>query len=76
MPDGWPEQALLCTDDPSVLSPAGTDHTAYLGVRRLYMKELVVSPRGVRRVRMIWQANRLHYALLREIKFEGIYLEP
>jgi len=40
------------------------------------MKELVVTSRGVRLMRMIWQAKRLHYAVLREVKFEEIYLDP
>ena len=35
-----------------------------------------MTSRGVRLVRMIWQANRLNYALLREIKFEGTHLDP
>ena len=76
LPDGWPEQALLCTDDPSPIPPLQliTPHISIF--TDPYMKELVVTPRGVRLVRMIWQANRLHYALLREIKFEGIYLDP
>ena len=30
---------------------------------------------GARLVRMIWQASRLHYAVFREIKFEGIHLD-
>jgi hypothetical protein len=76
LPDGWPEQALLCTDDPSSIPPLQliTPHISVFADP--YMKELVATPRGVRLVRMIWQANRLHYALLREIKFEGIYLDP
>jgi hypothetical protein len=76
LPDGWPEQALLCTDDPSSIPPLQLI-TPYISVfADPYMKELVVTSRGVRLVRMNWQANRLPYALLREIKFEGIYLDP
>ena len=42
----------------------------------VYMKELVATSRGVRLMRMIWQAKRLHYAVLREANFEEIYLDP
>jgi hypothetical protein len=40
-----------------------------------HMKELVVAPRGVRLLRMIWQASRLHYAVFREIRFESTHVE-
>ena len=73
---GWPEQALLCTDDPS--STASTRViTPHMGVfADVHMKELVVTARGVRLIRMICQANRLHYAVFREVRFDEIYLEP
>ena len=73
---GWPEQALLCTDDPSSTPPLEL-LTPHMGVfADIYMKELVVTSRGVRLMRMIWQAKRLHYAVLREVKFDEIYLDP
>ena len=76
LPDGWPEQALLCTDDPSSTPPLEL-LTPHMGVfADIYMKELVVTSRGVRLMRMIWQAKRLHYAVLREVKFDEIYLDP
>jgi hypothetical protein len=34
------------------------------------MKELVITPRGVRLVRQIWQAKRAQYAVLRQVEFE------
>jgi hypothetical protein len=75
LPQGWPEQALLCTDDPSSIPPLEliTPHMALFADH--YMKELIVTSRGVRLVRMIWQANRLNYAVLREVKFAEIHLE-
>ncbi len=42
----------------------------------VYMKELVVTSRGVRLTRMIWQSKRLNYMVLREVSFEKIYLDP
>ena len=76
LPHGWPEQAMLCTDNPSSIPPLDllTPHMPVF--QDVYMKELVVTPRGVRLVRMIWQARRLHYMVLREVTFEGIYLDP
>jgi hypothetical protein len=75
-PEGWPEAALLCTDDPSSLPPLELI-TPHIGVfNDIYMKELVATSRGVRLTRMIWQARRLHYAVLREVNFEELYLDP
>ena len=76
LPDGWPEQALLCTDDPSATAPLELI-TPHMGVfADVYMKELVVTSRGVRLTRMIWQSKRLNYMVLREVSFEKIYLDP
>ena len=76
LPEGWPEQALLCTDDPSSIPPLAliTPHIAIF--KDIYMKELVATSRGVRLMRMIWQAKRLHYMVLRDVTFEEIYLDP
>jgi hypothetical protein len=77
MPGGWPEQALLCTDDPDGVPPPEciTPHLGLFGDP--FMKELVVTGRGVRVVRMIAQASRLHYTVFREVRFEGdVHLDP
>jgi hypothetical protein len=76
LPRGWPEQALLCTDDPSSAPPLEliTPHVGIFADQ--YMKELIVTSRGVRLVRMIWQASRIHYAVFREVKFSETYLDP
>jgi hypothetical protein len=75
VPEGWPEQSLLCTDDPSSVPPLEliTPHVGLFADP--YMKELVITSRGVRLVRMVWQASRLHYAVFREVKFEEVCLE-
>ena len=75
LPDGWPEQALLCTDEPSLAPPLDLlgPHMALFSDP--YMKELLVTPRGVSLVRMIWQASRCHYVVFREIKFDGDELD-
>jgi hypothetical protein len=76
LPEGWPEQALLATDDPSAVPPLQsiTPHLALFADP--FMKELVVAERGVRLVRMIAQGNRLHYAVFREARFDDIGLDP
>jgi hypothetical protein len=76
LPEGWPEQALLATDHPTLIPPLDLI-TPHLGVfDDVYMKELVVTSRGVRLVRMIWQARRLYYAVLREVRFDEVHLDP
>jgi hypothetical protein len=76
LPEGWPEQALLCTDDPSSIPPLALITPHMERFSDPYMKELVVTSRGVRLVRMIWQASRIHYAVFREVRFEDIHLDP
>lgn len=76
LPAGWPRDAMLCTDD-----PAGMPPLAALGAARpLFddprMKELVVTPRGIRLVRQIWQAQRAQYLVLRQAVFDGDRLDP
>jgi hypothetical protein len=76
LPEGWPQQALLCTDDEASIPPLELI-TPHIGIfADQYMKELIVTSRGVRLVRMIWQASRLHYAVFREVKFDETCLDP
>jgi hypothetical protein len=74
LPEGWPQQSLLCTDDPSSIPPLKSIDPHMGLFADAYMKELVVTGQGVRLVRMIGQASPLHYAAFREVKFEGIQL--
>jgi hypothetical protein len=77
LPDGWPEQALLCTDQPSLAPPLLDVLAPHMALfSDPYMKELLVTPRGISLVRMIWQASRPHYLVFREIRFEGRHLDP
>jgi len=69
LPAEWPRDALLCTDDPATMPPIGVLNR-HIGVfADPQMKELVITPRGVRLVRQIWQAKRAQYAVLRQIEF-------
>jgi hypothetical protein len=39
------------------------------------MKELLITPKGIRLVRQIWQAQRTEYLVLRQAKFSGVHIE-
>jgi hypothetical protein len=69
LPAGWPAHALLRTDDESRLPPLErlTPHMAMFEDPK--MKELVVTPNGVRLVYQAEQAERAHYAVLRHARF-------
>jgi hypothetical protein len=71
IPEGWPQDGLLCTDDPGTMPPLDliAPHLGIFADDR--MKELVITPRGVRLVARIWQAVRANYVTFREIKFPG-----
>jgi hypothetical protein len=71
IPEGWPQDGLLCTDDPAAMPPLDVirPHLALFADDR--MKELVITPKGVRLVARIWQAVRANYVTFREIKFPG-----
>jgi hypothetical protein len=71
VPQGWPQHAILCTDDRAhmprveLISP----HIAVFNDQK--MKELLITPNGVRLVWQIWQAERSEYLVLRQAKFSG-----
>ena len=69
LPSGWPEDAILCTDDPAELPPLDQlgRHVSIFDDPQ--MKELVVTPHGTRLVRQIWQAERAYYSVLRQVRF-------
>ncbi len=70
-PRGWPGHALLRADDAAGLPPLErlTPHMAMFDDPR--MKELVVTPKGVRLVYQADQAERAHYAVLRHARFSA-----
>ena len=71
IPQGWPQEGVLRTDFPDCMPPLEvlTPHLALFDDDR--MKELVVTPKGVRVVGRIFQAVRANYVTFREIKFPG-----
>jgi hypothetical protein len=71
LPENWPQDGLLNTDDPDGMPPLDliAPHLGLFADDK--MKELVVTPNGVRLVARIWQAVRANYVTFREIKFMG-----
>jgi hypothetical protein len=76
IPQGWPQHALLCTDDVARMPrlPLVDPHMALFEDPQ--MKELLITPRGTRLVRQLWQAQRSEYLVLRQVKFTSVSAEP
>jgi hypothetical protein len=74
IPSDWPAHALLRTDnhDTAILQSTIAEFMAEFNDER--MKELVISPHGVRLVYMADQGRRLHYGVLRRAHFEQLPL--
>jgi hypothetical protein len=69
VPPGWPEDAMLCTDDRSSV-PLHLDMAAFGDPR---LKELVITPKGVRLVYQAAQASRAEYLVLRQARYEEMH---
>jgi hypothetical protein len=69
IPQDWPSDAILHGDDPARMPPTEiiAPHVRLFADSR--MKELLVTPRGVRLVYQVSQAERTHYLVLRQIEF-------
>jgi hypothetical protein len=76
VPESWPQHAILCTDDIAAMPQLRTLEayaTLFCDPR---MKELLITPRGTRLVRQLWQAERAEYLVLRQAKFLSTCAEP
>lgn len=77
LPAGWPEHALLRSDQPEVqsllarLNPHVLEYFA-----DMHAKELAISPRGVRLVYQLDQARRSNYLVLRTALFDHGFVAP
>lgn len=69
LPAGWPDHLSVKTDDPDTMPPATLlgPHIGVFGDER--MKELLVTPKGVRLVRQVAQGSRAEYMVLRQAAF-------
>src|SRR5258706_5000 len=77
LPSSFPSPvALLGSYDPEGMPAIGyiSRHMSHFADPQ--MKELLITPRGTRLVRQIWQAERAHFLVLRQAKFEGRSVEP
>ena len=76
LPPGWPSDAALRSDDPARMPPLAVmaQHRYLFEDQRL--KEMLVTPKGVRVVYQVQQAERARYAVLRQIEFLDNTLPP
>ena len=69
LPAGWPDHLTVKTDDPDAM-PSEAILTRHIGVfEDPRVKELLVTPRGVRLVRQAAQGARAEYMVLRQALF-------
>lgn len=76
LPHGFPEQAVLRTDDPrGLLDPRLV--LPHVGlIERPRAKELLISPRGLRLVTQLAEADRARYGVFRQADFGDVRLAP
>jgi hypothetical protein len=76
IPADWPQHALLCTDRRGTQPPLDrlTPHMSAFDDPR--MKELLITPRGVRLVYQAAQAERGEYLVLRQARFAVTRIDP
>lgn len=76
-PATFPEEAVLRSDDPAQMMPAAL---AEPHVRRAFadlrMKELLVSPKGIRLVRQLAEGDRARYGVFRQADFGDTTIDP
>ena len=75
-PPGWPEFAIARTDDPGDVPPLDRLQPHGVLFDDEKVKELLVTPKGVRIVYQADQAERAYYMVLRQLVFENIRLAP
>jgi hypothetical protein len=76
LPEGWPVDASLRTDDPQNMPPLEIVAPHIGAFDDPQTKELVITPHGVRFVRQIWQGERAHYLVLRQSVFAQDNMAP
>lgn len=75
-PPGWPTHAAIRSDDPEHMPPYERlePHLRLFDDPRV--KELLITPRGVRIVYQVWQGERAYYLVLRQAEFHASRIEP
>ncbi len=76
VPESWPQHSSLSTDDPARMPPLSvvTPHIGLFADQQ--MKELLITARGTRLVRQLWQAERAEYLVLRQSRFVATHADP
>ena len=69
LPPGWPSDAALRSDDPARMPPLAVMAQYRYLFEDPRLKEMLVTPKGVRLVYQVQQAERAKYAVLRQIEF-------
>jgi len=75
VPAGWPQHAILRSDNPRDMPPANLLTHDIKMFDEPKIKELLVSPRGVRVVYQLDQATRSNYMVLRQMIFDDYELK-
>jgi hypothetical protein len=75
-PASWPAGLMICTDDVAAMPPLALVEPHIALFDDPQMKELLVTPRGVRLVRQVWQGERAAYLVLRQVQFAESRLRP
>lgn len=75
-PPGWPEFAIARTDDPDDIPPLDKLQPHGVLFADEKVKELLVTPKGVRITYQADQAERAYYMVLRQLVFENFRLSP
>ncbi|MDZ4093594.1 MAG: hypothetical protein U1D35_01630 [Paracoccaceae bacterium] len=75
-PQGFPEDCVIRTDDPAALPPEALLRR-HLGLfADLRVKELVISPKGLRLVWLAQEADRTRYLIFRDAEMGQVPLTP
>ncbi len=76
IPPTWPQHAVLRTNSVRQMPPLDIVG-AHIGMfDEPKMKELLITPRGVRVVYQLDQAARSYYMVLRQLRFENFIIDP
>jgi hypothetical protein len=75
-PSGLPPEAVLRCDDPTALPAADLVARHVAGLDKTRLKELVISPKGLRIVWLMEEADRTRYLIFRDAEMGTTALPP
>lgn len=76
IPADWPQHAVLCTEREGIAPPLERFEPHICVFDDPRMKEMLITPRGVRLVYQAAQADRGEYLVLRQARFANMRLDP